>query len=159
MPVPTLSLPPPVCRSTEWLALTWRERLTRHLHCCYCQGQHAYYFLQLRQGGKQEQAAAAREQQRLQAGAGERADEEQQPGPAAAAAAVDNPDQRIAADAAELCECLSAVVRVAAAAPFKLLYYRQAGCKEGWGARLASPQGGGADVSWCIMQTCVLGRQ
>ena len=41
---------------------------------------------------------------------------------------ADNPDQRIAADAAALCDCLSAVVRVAAAAPFKLLYYRWAGC-------------------------------
>jgi hypothetical protein len=37
---------------------------------------------------------------------------------------LDNPDQRIASDAAELCDSLAALAKVAAAAPFKLLYYR-----------------------------------
>ena len=37
---------------------------------------------------------------------------------------MDNPDQRIAADAGELCESLARVAKVATACPFKTLYYR-----------------------------------
>jgi ABC-type uncharacterized transport system fused permease/ATPase subunit len=36
---------------------------------------------------------------------------------------LDNPDQRIAHDAGELCDVLGAITKVAVAAPFKICYY------------------------------------
>lgn len=105
---------------TEALALRWRQRLTSHLHRQYCQHQHAYYFLQLPASQRRHQAGLWERQEELgQQQHGEEGDEQEE------GSSVDNADQRIASDAAELCECLAAVARVAAAAPFKLLYYRQ----------------------------------
>ncbi|KAL4860116.1 ATP-binding cassette sub-family D member 4 [Chlorella vulgaris] len=102
---------------TEALALQWRQRLTSHLHRQYCQHQHAYYFLQLPASQRRQQAGMWEQQEELgQQQHGEEGDEEEE------GSRVDNADQRIASDAAELCECLAAVSRVAAAAPFKLLW-------------------------------------
>ncbi|PSC73387.1 ATP-binding cassette sub-family D member 4 [Micractinium conductrix] len=132
------------CWVTETLALRWRRRLTRHLHRRYCQDS-AFYTLARRQQQQQRQQregeAGEGEQQQETArllgphgapGSGalaqqqaQQQQQQQQQGRQAGDTGVpaDNPDQRIAADAAALCDCLSAVVRVAAAAPFKLLYY------------------------------------
>lgn len=115
----------------ENLALHWRQRLTAHLHHCYCHHQHAYYRLQQ---GQAQQAAPGQEPHPAQQPAwGQEAHQDghqqqdagnKQRQSGQGQQQVDNPDQRIASDAGELCECLSAVARVAAAAPFKLLYYR-----------------------------------
>lgn len=120
------------CHVAERLALTWRRRLTGHLHHHYCQCQHAFYFLQQpgwlgQRPGHGEERGQERQEQKVEVGLPGQQDQQQQgkqEGEQGGSKAVDNPDQRIAADAAELCECLSAVARVAAAAPFKLLYYR-----------------------------------
>ena len=112
----------------ETLALRWRQHLTTHLHRRYCQHQHAFYSLQQPQQGlaklRQPGLVGQEEQQQQQ----QQAECEQQQ-PEERQQALDNPDQRIAADASALCESLSVVARVAAAAPFKLFYYRWAA---GW---------------------------
>lgn len=127
------------------LALRWRQRLTSHLHWRYCSG-HAFYTLHQQQQQQQEQQTAADAthnllagQQAADGGPGVAVDKPplfQQPqggtrespscGKPLAAGGGDNPDQRIASDAAALCEDLAEVAKVAAAAPFKLLYYRRA---------------------------------
>ncbi|KAL4434207.1 hypothetical protein ABPG75_000648 [Micractinium tetrahymenae] len=137
------------CWVTGTLALRWRQRLTSHLHQRYCSG-HAFYTLQQHQArvaGRQaeagqpdagqrlaqESAAAAGGQPQLPLAAWQhqrvdqqpRTDKEQQRQRQQSQGAADNPDQRIAADAAALCDDLAEVAKVAAAAPFKLLYYRR----------------------------------
>ena len=149
------------CASTraERLSLAWRQWLTGHLHACYCGDGAAAYFLLQQPGGKPQEPQEQQQQQQQQGqhahgnggetGTHERAQLLPQHAPAAAphgdckgqqqgdgqqrgGGALDNPDQRIASDAAELCESLSVVARVAAAAPFKLLYYR-------WGLAWLAP--------------------
>lgn len=130
------------CWVTGSLALRWRQRLTSHLHWRYCSG-HAFYTLHQQQQQQQEQQTAADAthnllagQQAADGGPGVAVDKPplfQQPqggtrespscGKPLAAGGGDNPDQRIASDAAALCEDLAEVAKVAAAAPFKLLYY------------------------------------
>ena len=133
-PEPNIS---PCMRTAELLALRWRRRLTTHLHSRYCQ-QHAFYSLQQRRIEQQQEQQEQREQQGLDhsgmgAAAYTAAGTTEPSPPSAAAAAVDNPDQRIASDAAALCDCLADLARVVAAAPFKILYYRSVG--GWWGAR------------------------
>ena len=116
-PVACLLARPPTCLlPAETLALRWRQHLTAHLHRRYCQHQHAFYSLQ------QPQQGLVKLQQPGLVGQEQAEEEQQQP-----QEVLDNPDQRIAADAAALCESLSVVARVAAAAPFKLCYYRWGG--------------------------------
>lgn len=108
--------------AAESLALGWRRRLTRHLHERYCGRQAAFYFLCTPGGGGKggaapEGLAPPAQQHDVPQQEGMRQEGMRQ------GSQVDNPDQRIAADAAELCEALSALTKVAAAAPFKLLYY------------------------------------
>jgi ABC-type uncharacterized transport system fused permease/ATPase subunit len=121
------------CWLTEGLSLRWRATLTQHLHCRYCERSRAYYFMQRRgetRGGHcgqqhacqppaghslgQQQHNCEPLQQQLQQLELQRQQAQH----------VDNADQRIAADASELCECLAAVAQVATAVPFKVLYYR-----------------------------------
>eukprot|EP00887_Chlorella_sp_A99_P000802 scaffold5.g802.t1 len=106
---------------TGWLAWRWRRRLARVLHAHYCAGA---AFFALRKG----QQPPAREQ----APGWEQAPGRGQPSPCARPSAcsassvppaVDNPDQRMTADTAALCDALAGVAGVAAAAPFKLCYY------------------------------------
>lgn len=126
------------CRPAGALSLRWRQLLTSHLHQRYCSG-HAFYTLQQQQ--QQEAGDSAPDTHVGEAADGPLAAGDQLPlfrqaqdsmqaemagsGKQRKASGADNPDQRIASDAAALCDDLSEVAKVAAAAPFKLLYYRR----------------------------------
>lgn len=107
---------------TGWLALRWRRRLARHLHARYCAGA-AFFHLQQQQQQPQPHHNCQGHEPAAQQAAGGGPCAPEPTASSSSSSAVDNPDQRMTADTAALCDSLAAVVAVAAAAPFKLGYY------------------------------------